>query len=376
MPLTPYRPPRTLAERISAGSLASLIAGLVMLTAPFATLANPPITSKGTHETVMTELWTVPARQPWSRQISLEASIEAVRQAVLSTQVPGAIVSLTVKAGDRVRAGQEMLRIDARAAQQQVLGANAQLQAAQAQLRVAALDLNRQKQLFERQFISQGAMDKAQMDYEAAKAQVDALMAQNKVAQVQTGFYVIQAPYAGVVSDVPVVQGDMAMPGKPLVVMYAPGEMRLSAAVPQSLVPWAKDARALRYEIDGLSREPRVAIRSELLPSVDPATRTQTLRVTLPADLDALVPGMAARILVEGPEQLQTDRIWVPARALVQRSELFAVRVMNAQGSASLRQVRVGARQGDQIEVLSGLRPGEQLMLEPAATPLVNRQRN
>ena len=164
-----------------------------------------------------------------------------MRQAVLSTQVPGAIVSLSVKAGDRVRSGQELLRVDARAAQQQVLGSNAQLQAAQAQLRVAALDLNRQKQLFERQFISQGAMDKAQMEFEAAQAQVDAMQAQNKAAQVQTGFYVVHAPYDGIVSDVPVVLGDMAMPGRPLVVMYAPGNMRLSAAVPQSLVPWAKD---------------------------------------------------------------------------------------------------------------------------------------
>ena len=91
------------------------------------------------------ERWTVPAQQSGTRRVTLEATVEAVRQAVLSTQVPGAIVSLSVKAGDRVRSGQELLRVDARAAQQQVLGSNAQLQAAQAQLKVAALDLNRQK---------------------------------------------------------------------------------------------------------------------------------------------------------------------------------------------------------------------------------------
>ncbi len=69
--------------------------------------------------------WTVGSAST-ARQVTLEASVEAVRQAVLSTQVPGAIVSVSVKAGDRVRAGQELLRVDARAAQEQVVGSTAQ----------------------------------------------------------------------------------------------------------------------------------------------------------------------------------------------------------------------------------------------------------
>lgn len=314
------------------------------------------------------ERWTVPSQQSAARRVTLEANVEAVRQAVLSTQVPGAIVSLWVQAGDRVRAGQELLRVDARAAQQQVLGSNAQLQAAQAQLRVAALDLNRQRQLFERQFISQAAMDKAQMQYDAAKAQVDATQAQTQSAQVQTGFYVVHAPYDGIISDVPVVAGDMAMPGRPLVVMYAPGQMRLSAAVPQSLAPWAHDARSIEYDIEGVTPQTMIATRSELLPSADPATRTLTLRLALPAGLNLLVPGMAAKVHVLGPQQISGERIWVPSRALIQHAELSALRVVNSQGNISLRQVRVGERQADRIEILSGLRPGEQVLLPTATT--------
>ena len=309
------------------------------------------------------ERWTVPAQQSGTRRVTLEATVEAVRQAVLSTQVPGAIVSLSVKAGDRVRSGQELLRVDARAAQQQVLGSNAQLQAAQAQLKVAALDLNRQKQLFDRQFISQGAMDKSQMEYDAAKAQVDAMQAQNKAAQVQTGFYVVHAPYDGIVNDVPVVLGDMAMPGRPLVVMYAPGQMRLSASVPQSLVPWAKDARSIQYDIEGVTSQPLNAGNSELLPSADPLTRTLTLRLSLPQGLNLLAPGMAAKVHLLGAQPQGEGRIWIPARALIQRAELNAVRVVNAQSGISLKQVRVGERLNDQIEILSGLRPGEQVLL-------------
>lgn len=353
------------SSRNGLGRIIALLLSLGCCLVTFPSWANPgPATAPASASEM--DVWTVPAPQAGMRQVTLEASVEAVRQAVLSTQVAGAIVSVSVKAGDRVRAGQELLRVDARAAQQQVLGASAQWQAAQAQLRVAALDLQRQQQLFDRQFISQGAMDKAQMAFDAAKAQADAMQAQNKVAQVQTGFYVVHAPYAGVVSDVSVVLGDMAMPGKPLVVMHAPGDMRLSAAVPQSLTRWAKQARGLRYEIEGVTRAPLTAPTIEWLPSADPATRTQTLRLPLPSDLLGLVPGMAAKVQFEGPEQAPNERIWVPARALVQRAEVSALRVLNAQGTFSLRQVRTGARQEDRIEILSGLRPGERLMLSPA----------
>ena len=127
---------------------------------------------------------TVLTPRPLTRaaDVSLDAVVEAVRQTTLSSQVPGAIVSLQVKVGDRVRSGQELLRIDARAAQQNVASSAAQLEAAQAALKVAARELDRQKQLFAKQYISQGALDRAQAQWEAAEAQVQALQAQTKKA--------------------------------------------------------------------------------------------------------------------------------------------------------------------------------------------------
>ena len=85
-----------------------------------------------------------------SNETSLDGVVEAVRQTTLSTQVPGAIVALHVKVGDVVKAGQELLRIDARAAQLNVAGSSAQVQAAQATLNLAAQDLERQKALQQR----------------------------------------------------------------------------------------------------------------------------------------------------------------------------------------------------------------------------------
>ena len=183
---------------------------------------------------------------------SLDAVVEAVRQATLSAQVAGAIVSLNVKAGDRVKAGQELLRIDGSAAQQNVVGSTAQLEAAQANLRVAAKEIERQKQLFQKQYISQGALDRAQAQFDAAQAQVQAQQAQTRAAQTQTGFFSVRAPFNGVVSDVPVTLGEMAMPGRPLVTLYDPSALRVTAAVPQSMIEGVRtQLQAVRYDIVG-----------------------------------------------------------------------------------------------------------------------------
>ena len=126
---------------------------------------------------------------------SVDAVVEAVRQSVVSAQVAGAIVSLSVKAGDTVRAGQPLLRIEAQAATENVAASLAQVNAAQSQLDVAAREYERQKQLFARQFISQAALDRAQGQWQVAQAQLDALQAQAKAARAQSGFFVINAPY-------------------------------------------------------------------------------------------------------------------------------------------------------------------------------------
>ena len=306
--------------------------------------------------------------------VSLNAVVEAVRQTTLSAQVPGAIVALRVKVGDSVKAGQELLRIDARAAQQNVAGSAAQVDAAQAALNVASTDYERQKQLFEKNYISQGALDRVLAQYRAAQAQVNALQAQTRAAQTQSGFFVLSAPYAGVVSEVPVTLGDMAMPGRPLITLHDPSALRVTATVPQTLLGGLGTGTALtvRYEIPGLStlKGPQPAQQVQLLPTVDAATHTAQLRVSLPANLLGAAPGMFARVWLpaaapQTPSQAQ--RLFVPSSAVVRRGEMTGVYVVDEQGAPRLRQVRLGTSTGAQMEVLSGLSAGERVATEPQA---------
>lgn len=303
---------------------------------------------------------------------SLDAVVEAVRQTTLSAQVPGAIVALRVKVGDTVKAGQELLRIDASAASQNAAASDAQVQAAQASLNVASKDFERQKQLFQKQYISQSALDRAQAQWLAAQAQVRALQAQAGVARTQSGFFTLNAPYAGVVSEVAVTLGDMAMPGRPLLTMHDPSALRVTAAVPQSALAGLNDSAAVRLELPGLASGLLQPTQVQLLPVVDAATHTSQLRLGLPANLKGAAPGTFARIwlpLGAGASAAagKNQRLYVPASALVRRGEMTGLYVVNAQGLALLRQVRLGAAKGALVEILSGVSLGEKVAADPQA---------
>jgi multidrug efflux system membrane fusion protein len=301
---------------------------------------------------------------------SLDGVVEAVRQTTLSTQVAGAVVALHVKAGDKVRAGQELLRIDARAAQQGLVGSTAQVEAAQSQLVVAGQELERQKHLLQKQYISQAAFDRAQAQWDAAKAQVKALQAQTQVAQTQSGFFIVNAPYAGVVSDVSVTLGDMAMPGRALVTMHDPSALRVSASVPQALLASVNaQQKSIRYELPGVTgyATPQPPQQVQVLPAVDPVTHTGQIRLSLPAGIEGLAPGLFARVWLPGVStgQAGAERVYLPNSAVVRRAEMTGVYVINVQGKPSLRQVRLGQTSGDRVEVLSGLRKDDKVAAEP-----------
>lgn len=309
-----------------------------------------------------------------SNATAFDGVVEAVRQTVVAAQVPGAVVLLSVKVGDTVAAGQVLLRLDARAADQTAAAGDAQVQAARAALDVAAKTFGRQRQLFQQNYISQAALEQAEAQFKATQAQVDAQLAQAGAARTQTGFYVVRAPFAGVVSDVPVQLGDMAMPGRPLVTVYDPAALRVTAAVPQTVAQRLAAGALPRIEFPGLPAaqqwvQPRQA---QVLPTVDAATHTVQMRADLPAGLAALSPGMYARLWLPvaagGTSVAGTPAaLSVPLAAVVRRAELTGVYVLDAAGKPLLRQVRLGRSEGSTVEVLSGLMPGERVVTDPQA---------
>jgi len=291
-----------------------------------------------------------------------EAVMEAVRQSTVSAQISGRIVDLRFDVGDYVKKGEVILRIDERSATRALEASEAQVLEAQAALANARAQFERSKQLLAQKFISQAALDQAEAAYKAAQARVAALVAGAGQAATERSFATVLAPYSGVVSARHVELGEMAAPGRPLMTGFDPSTLRVVANVPQAQVAAIQAGGKARIEVPSLGRWVDVKAMT-IVPAADPRTHTTRVRLELPADVRGVYPGVYARAhFVIG----KAPRLLVPRAAVVRRSEVTAVYVVDEQGRARLRQIRLGTA-GDEasVEVLAGLKPGERVALEP-----------
>lgn len=303
--------------------------------------------------------------------ITADGVVEAVMQTVIAAQVSGAIIELPVKAGDVMKGGQMLARLDGRAAAQQVHASQAQVEAARAALLLASKDFERQKHLFAQQYISQAQFDRAESLFKSATADANAQIAQAGAVQTQSGFYTLTAPYTGRVADVSISLGDMVTPGRALMSVFDPSALRVTATLAQDQLANVARGQAINIEIPGLPTAQR-QIRVDkfiALPVTDASTHTVQLRLDLPTGIHGLNPGMFARVQlpaqnVSGDEK---SRFYVPVRAVFRRAELYAVYVVNAQGKAALRQIKPGPVLGSEQEILAGLDAGEKVALNPSA---------
>ena len=286
-----------------------------------------------------------------------EAVIEATQQAVVATQVSGRIVAVKAEPGQRVKAGQLLMSVDAREATENVAAARAQLAQAEA-------SFQRTQNLFRQKFVSQAALDAAEAQLKSARAQAGAAGAGASHASVT-------APLSGIVAARHAELGDLAMPGKPLVTVFAPQGLRAVASVPQFKLKAAQQAKTARIEFpEDKSRRWLDGVRIEILPTIDAQSHTATARVYLP-DAEGIVPGMAVRAhFVVGTAR----KLTVPPQAILRRGEISAVYVLG-KDRPQLRQVRLGEAVADgEVEVLSGLAGGETISLDPVKTGIEMKQ--
>lgn len=300
-----------------------------------------------------------------------EATLEAVNQVTVSAQTSGRVTELRVDAGDRVQRDDLLLRIDSAAAGQVVAGADAAVAQAQAaQIRTKA-EYDRAQSLGARNFISQSAVDQAKAAFAAADAQLRVARAGRSQAAVVLSYADVASPVSGIVAERHVESGEMAQPGMALVTVFDPSAMRAVVDVPQGrLGNLALDAIGASVELPASGRRIQ-ATRVIVMPAADARTHTLRVRVELPADLDGALPGMFARVHFTAGEAV---RIVVPETAIVRRSEVTGVYVVDPRHAFSLRQIRLGQPVGDgMIEVLAGLSGGEEIALDPIQAGIVAR---
>ncbi len=289
--------------------------------------------------------------------------VEAVQQAELSAQTSGRVTVVAVDVNDRVAAGEVLLRLTAVEQQAGANTARAQLRAADAAAAEAQANYARYAALGDKQFVSRLPLDQARAARDAAVAGRDAARAQLAQAGQLADYTVVRAPFAGIVSARRVEPGESIAPGQPLMSVYAPGALRIEVQVPESDAVAIRAANKARVLLaDGRSVD---AASITVFPAADPATHSVAVRVILP-DVDAAPqPGATAKVLfpIAGGGTLPR----IPRDALVQRGEITGVYVLADGKRLSLRQLRLGQRIGEQVEVLAGLKAGEVITTDPVA---------
>ena len=301
-----------------------------------------------------------------SAAVALDGSLQALKQATVAAQVGGNVLSLAVKAGDKVRAGQLLARIDERATAAGLAEGDAAVAQADAVLQRARTELDRTRELLKQGYVSQAAFDNAETQHRAAQAGLQQAQAARSQAVLARGFASVTAPFDGLVLATHLDAGDLAAPGRPVLTLYAPGTMRAVVQLPASLAAQARTAQQIEIELpDGRLVSPQ---RRTELPGADAVSQTVEWRLDLaPADSAGLLPGQSVRVRFAAAADRKADAptsgpasLSVPASALLRRGELSAVYV--AQGTQFvLRAVRSGQVQQGQVNVLAGLKAGERI---------------
>lgn len=356
---------RSACGQAQPGSAKAYGPGLVVAALASALLvacsADKPLTTIESRSAVAVKTAPVEMREV-DTTYSAEAVVEAVRQSTVAAQVAGRIIDIRFDVGDTVKRGEVIVRIDERAATQAVAASEAQVTEAQAALANARAQYERSKLLVSQKFISASALDKVEADYKAAQARVSALLASAGQAATERSFTTIVAPYSGVVSARHVELGEMATPGKPLLTGFDPTTLRVVATVPQTQLAAIQAGARARIEVPSANKWLDVK-EITVVPTADPRTHTSRVRLELPKVSRELYPGVFARAHFTVGKAM---RLLIPRDAVIRRSELTAVYVVDEKGVPLLRQVRLGSVIDDRsIEVLAGVKPGERVAIEP-----------
>jgi RND family efflux transporter MFP subunit len=298
----------------------------------------------------------------------MDGVVQAVKQSVVSAQASGRIAALLVKAGDKVRAGQILATIDDREAAVGVQRSQAQMNQAEAELQNTKANLERTKELQSKGFVSQAALDVAATQYQGGLAARDQALASAKQSSISQGFTRVSAPFDGWVQQTHADAGDLAVPGKPLITIYAPQPLRAVVQVPGSRSQTVRTSKQTLVQIEDTSGSPQwvAPLSRSAVPSADPVSQTTEWRMDLPAKESAsLVPGQQIRVRFEEAQTSVRAKLLVPTSAIVKRGELTAVYVATAPGVFALRAVRLGQPHGNEVEVVAGVSAGEVIALDP-----------
>ena len=323
---------------------------------PTATQSPPPALAS-----VIVHAQTAHDEQVW------DGVVEAVNQATITAQTNARVLELPHDVNDIVAKGDVLVRFTDVEQKSARSAAQAQVASAAATYKEAAASYQRIQAVYAKGFVSAAQLDQQRAQRDAAQAALASARAQLDQVGQALDYTVLRAPYAGIITRRYVQVGEAVQAGppspQPLIALQSLDDLRVNVQMPQSAVDAIRRFHAADVLLGGDGARRVVASSVSVFPYADPNTHTFNVRLQLPAGDTGLYPGMTVKVAFATGE---ANRLLVPASALVQRGELLGVYVLDEHGAA-LRQLRIGHRHADQVEVLAGLDDGERVATDPGA---------
>ncbi|MEI7899033.1 MAG: efflux RND transporter periplasmic adaptor subunit [bacterium] len=308
-------------------------------------------------------------------------TIRSRTEVQLAARIVGRILTVTVRSGDRIKAGDTPVTLDdaelrtgVSQAKERVAGAQAGLAAAseravqaRSALDLATVEVDRTRKLAAQKMASQQALDAAEDAFRQAvsrmaqaeqgqiAAQADARAASEAQHQAETvaGYASVVCPMDGVVSERLADPGDLATPGNTLLRVFDPARLLLEAPIREGLVMRVKVGDKLPVTLDALGRKLEAEVR-EIVPSVDAGSRTFLAKLCLP-QAEGVMPGMFGTVSLKLGER---QALLVPESVLVRAGQLEYVNVVTG-GRTTRMLVRSTPAAGGLTEILAGLQAGD-----------------
>jgi len=313
-----------------------------------------------------------PARHPASLAVDVvQAERSAVfelasgtlvseRHTTIAAKILARIEEVAVRPGDTVRAGDVVVRLDARDLEARLAASREAVTASEAALALARSERARVEQLFASGVSTRSEMDRTRRDLDVASSELEAAQQRRVDAEVGLSHSEIPSPVSGRVVERLAEPGDTAAPGAPLLRIYDPGSLRLEAPIREGLATRLTAGQPLDLHIAALELELSGTI-DEIVPFAEPGARTFLVKLRVP-ESPRLYAGMYGRVRVPAGER---RRLRVDARAIERIGQLEFVQVVSEDGASSRRLVTTGGRSDadGRIEVQSGLAEGERVEL-------------
>ncbi len=300
-------------------------------------------------------------RHKMPTEVVVSGTVVSKETARIASRILGYVLELHVDAGQKVTKDQILLKIDTKEASERLEQAKAALVSAKADLVRTRNDFDRYKALFEKDSVARKDYDDALARFEVAKAAESRASAAVDEAQTMLSYGNISAPFDGIVAERNVNVGDLANPGKTLLTIYAPGTLEMTAAVGEQYSSFLSPGTVVEVAIPSISLKQSSSIR-EVVPQRDERTRTITIKSPL-KEATGLVPGLYGTLSFR---TRSSESIIIPISAVTSVGQLESVKVFE-NGTSKIRNVRTGRRlQGDKIEIISGLNPGDEIIVTEA----------